>query len=85
MYIKNGLSIELLKGGINVSKVMTSIRVDDSVRDRLQAYNNIREAFGFRRYSMAECVEQCIDIWIKQDKVKMAEFASALQDELENI
>lgn len=65
-------------------KVVTSIRLDVSVRDRFNAYNNIREYYGFRRYSMAEAVEDCLDLWIQRDKDTLGRRAVAMKDELDS-
>lgn len=68
-----------------MAKMMTTVRISDETKNRLNAYNNIRESYGFRRYSMADCVEQCIDLWIKSDKEKMKELAQSLQDDLNRL
>lgn len=68
-----------------MSKVVTSVRIEESVKDRLQAYNNLREAFGFDRYSLGEIVEKCVSQFIEEDKVKMREFASLMTKELDDL
>lgn len=68
-----------------MSKIVTSIRIEESLKDRLAAYNNIRETFGFDRYSLGEVVEKCVDDFIRQDKEKMSQFAKLMQDSLDEL
>lgn len=57
-------------------KIMTSLRIEPDVRDRLQRYNMMRSRCGFKPVSLGEVLEDCVDLWIAQDKDKLKRYAA---------
>lgn len=57
-------------------KALTSVRINPDVRDRLQRHNTMRSRCGFKPVSLGEVLEDCVDLWIAQDKDKLKRYAA---------
>lgn len=60
-------------------KVMTSVRLDSSVMQKLTAYNEVRLRYGFQKISVAQCVEECVDLYIETDRQRIAGLADRMR------